>query len=265
MSTWVLLRGLAREARHWGDFPAALQERTGASRVLTLDLPGSGVRAAERSPATVEAMVTECRQALERTGSPGPCVLFALSLGAMVATSWATHFADEVRGMVLVNTSMRGFGSWQKRLRPGNYARMLRLLCSSDAERIEREILGMTSRHPSIPPAELLPRWAAWHRSHSITKANVLRQLRAAASFQAPEAAPRMPLLVLASRRDGLVNPSCSVRMAHAWHARLALHPTAGHDLPLDDPQWVLMETQSWFERELQAARPTGASTAPGG
>ena len=26
MSTWVLLRGLTRESRHWGDFPDILRE-----------------------------------------------------------------------------------------------------------------------------------------------------------------------------------------------------------------------------------------------
>ena len=127
------------------------------------------------------------------------------------------------------------------------------LLGSSDADRVEREILAMTSHHPSVPPAELLPQWSAWRRSRPMTKANVLRQLRAAAAFRAPEAPPGMPVLVLASTRDGLVNPACSIRMADAWHAELALHPTAGHDLPLDDPQWVVHTTRSWMERQVPA------------
>ena len=90
MTTWVLLRGLAREARHWGDFPAALQERTGASRVVALDLPGSGLRGAERSPITVEAMVAECRRALVRAGAPGPS-----QFSNRFSNWWVSRFAGQ--------------------------------------------------------------------------------------------------------------------------------------------------------------------------
>ena len=39
MSTWVLLRGLAREARHWGEFPACLASRLAGARLVAVDLP----------------------------------------------------------------------------------------------------------------------------------------------------------------------------------------------------------------------------------
>ena len=56
MSTWVLLRGLTRESRHWGEFPARLQSRFANSNVVALDLPGNGRLNAQRSPASIEAM-----------------------------------------------------------------------------------------------------------------------------------------------------------------------------------------------------------------
>jgi hypothetical protein len=45
---------------------------------------------------------------------------------------------------------------------------------------------------------------------------------------------------VLAGAGDRLVDPTCSRRLAAAWACPLAVHPWAGHDLPLDDAQWVL-------------------------
>ena len=246
MSHWVLLRGLAREARHWGDFAAALQARTAASTVIALDLPGNGYRHAEPSPVTVAAMADAYRAVLRERGLSPPYTLFALSLGGMAASAWATRHPQEIEAAVLVNTSMRGFGRWHERLRPRNYLRLTAMLLAGGGDWYERGVLQTTTRHPVADVDELLMRWRAYSRSAPVTAVNVLRQLAAAASFQAPPVAPAARLLVLAAARDGLVDPRCSILLARAWHADLAIHPTAGHDLPLDDPDWVLREVGTW-------------------
>ena len=259
MTTWILLRGLGREARHWGDFPLALQEML-AARVVTLDLPGNGHRHAEVSPATVQSMADGLRGTLRRLDVPPPYGLFALSLGGMVAVSWATRYPSELSAAVLVNTSMRGFGRWYQRLRPRNYLRLAAMLGTADADAFERAVLRMTTRHRVLATDAILSRWAAWRRSHPVSVGNVVRQLRAAATFQAPPEPPAVPVLVLAAAGDTLVNSACSIRMAHAWNACLAIHPTAGHDLPLDDPQWVLLEVAGWLERTLRVETKRHAS-----
>jgi pimeloyl-ACP methyl ester carboxylesterase len=72
-----------------------------------------------------------------------------------------------------------------------------------------------------------------------VSRANALRQLAAAARYAA-RGVPRCPVLVLSSRGDQLVNPVCSTRLARAWGAPHVEHPWAGHDLPHDDPQWLV-------------------------
>ena len=79
--------------------------------------------------------------------------------------------------------------------------------------------------------------------------ANALRQLLAAARFRAPARAPQRPVLVLTSRGDRLVHTSCSEALARAWGSPLARHPGAGHDLPLDAPDWVVAQVRQWVER----------------
>jgi len=44
---WVLLRGLMREQRHWGAFPATLARALPGAAILTPDLPGNGTRHAQ--------------------------------------------------------------------------------------------------------------------------------------------------------------------------------------------------------------------------
>ncbi|WP_457307042.1 alpha/beta fold hydrolase, partial [Polaromonas sp. P5_E6] len=107
--TWVLLRGLTREARHWGDFPLQLQEATGRSpgQIITLDLPGNGKWCGQRSPLSVEEMVEAVRRQLAAQGVRPPYAVLAMSLGGMAAASWAQRYPDEISRLVLVNTSMR--------------------------------------------------------------------------------------------------------------------------------------------------------------
>ncbi len=247
-STWVLLRGLTREQRHWGAFPEQLRAALPGAAIVTLDLPGNGVRHRERSPASVEALADDARAALRVAGRAPPYRLLALSLGAMVAVAWAARHPQELRGAVLVNTSLRPYSPFHQRLRPGCYAPLLRLALGapSDAER-EATILRLTAQHPPAPDA-LLRDWAAWRRDAPVSRANGLRQLLAAARYRAPAEPPALPLLLLASTRDALVDVRCSRRLAAAWQADFAEHASAGHDLPLDAGPWVAEQLRRWVD-----------------
>jgi pimeloyl-ACP methyl ester carboxylesterase len=255
MSTWVLLRGLTRESRHWGEFPALLQAQLVSAQVVTLDLPGNGTLNAQPSPTSVPGMAAACRALLRERGLPPPYHLLAMSLGAMVALAWAHERADELRGCVLINSSLRTFSPWYQRLRPRNYGAVLGMLVSRDPTANERTVLAMTTRHPTVDSSMLLAAWVRWRSENPVSRANALRQLWAAMRFSTRRAAPPVPLLVLASAADGLVDPRCSQRLAQAWGATIRTHPTAGHDLPLDDGAWVAREVAAWLATLDQAPR----------
>lgn len=111
----------------------------------------------------------------------------------------------------------------------------------------EGTILSLTSRNPAVA-SDALDAWVRIRHSRPVSRANLLRQLLAAARFRPFPEAPPMPLLVLASQHDGLVDVRCSTRLAQRWHTRIALHPQAGHDLPLDDAAWVVDQVARWVE-----------------
>lgn len=245
MSTWILLRGLTRESRHWGRFPTLLRDATGAAQVVALDLPGNGRLCGQTSPIRVETMADECRTQLRRSDVQPPFFLLAMSLGAMVATSWAMRFTPEIRGCVLINTSMRPFCPFYRRLRPANYPSILRLLMLRGARASESLILHMTSRLRTGSES-VLDEWSALRRECPVTRGNALRQLFAAARFRAPPGKPETRMLVLGSANDALVDVRCSRKLAEVWQCDYAEHPQAGHDLPLDDPEWVAGHVRAW-------------------
>jgi pimeloyl-ACP methyl ester carboxylesterase len=247
MMPWILLRGLTRESRHWGDFPRHLGEVLGGAPVVCLDLPGNGRRNRLVSPHRVEAMADFCHAELGNLGVAAPCRVLAMSLGAMVAVAWAQRHPNDVAAAVLVSTSLRPFSPIHQRLRPANYPRLLRLLCGRPDDRaLETAILAMTTRQVPEPQA-VVEQWLLWRRENPVSPRNALRQLMAAARYPAPLHSPIDRLLLLAGAGDTLVDSRCSKTLAGQWQANLAIHPAAGHDLPLDDESWVLTRIQEWL------------------
>ena len=62
-----------------------------------------------------------------------------------------------------------------------------------------------------------------------------------------PPVRPAMPVLVMAGALDRLVDHRCSQRLARAWQADCLIHRDAGHDLPLDEGQWVAQSVARWL------------------
>ena len=262
MSTWILLRGLTRETRHWGRLPDALRDRLGSGRLLPIDLPGNGEFTHLRAPATVAGMVGFVRHAALQTGVAGPYRVLAMSLGGMVATDWAQRYPGEIERLVLVNTSMRPFSRLHERLRPSAWPGLLGVAAHwGDAPGAERGIHRLTCNNAETLGADL-DAWSAIRRSAPVSRGNALRQLWAAARFSAADTAPGCPLLVLASHADRLVDPVCSARLAAAWGAAHREHPWAGHDLPHDDPAWTAEQVRAWLE-QVQAHTPSQAVPKP--
>jgi pimeloyl-ACP methyl ester carboxylesterase len=262
--TWLLLRGLTRESGHWGAFPAMLSEHLPGAGVVAIDLPGNGRLNNERSPARIEATVESCRRQLQAMAIETPVHLLAMSLGAMVAVDWARRYPEELAACALVNTSLRPFSPWYRRLRPANYGALLGLLRpGQDHRRREETILRLTSRHRPHRDA-VIDEWTALREAHPVSAANALRQLLAAARYRAPAEAPAVPLLVLSSARDALVDVQCSRALARAWGVAIIEHPTAGHDLPLDDGPWLARQIAEWVPSLTCARRPVAAPCPSG-
>ena len=242
---WILLRGLAREARHWGSFVGQLETALPGSRVIALDLPGNGQLHQQQSSMHIQDMVESCRVQLRARNINPPYRVLAMSLGAMVSVAWSHSYPQEVATQVLINTSLRPFSPLHERLRPANYGMLLKLaVFGASPETWERTVLRMTS---NLASDAVLPLWVAWREANPVSRANALRQLIAAARFCVPRAKPEAATLLLASAQDRLVSVACSKALARHWQCDLRIHPRAGHDLPLDDGAWVADQVRSWF------------------
>jgi pimeloyl-ACP methyl ester carboxylesterase len=264
---WIFLRGWSREAGHWGAFPQVFARALG-DVVQCVDLPGTGSKWMESSPTTVAGQVQALRSSLEvirlYQHPEQRLHLFAISFGSMVATHWAQHYPQEVAASVLLNPSFKGLSPWFSRLRPRALPGLVRAALTADLLQSETQILKQVSQAPGAIQAETAREWAGIRKARPISTLNSLRQLLAALRAGAPRAAslgeaaaaPSLPpTLILGSGGDRLVDSKrCSGDAARALGASLRMHPTAGHDLPLDEPEWVIAQVQDWLgsaERSL--------------
>ena len=248
MTTWVLLRGLMREARHWGEFPMLFQNATSEQHVVALDFPGNGSLHAQVSATSVAEMANYCHTQLRQLGYAPPYRVLALSLGAMVAVAWNELYPAELEKMVLINTSLAPFNPFYHRLRPTNYPALIRFLLYGSVARRESLILQLTSNQSNTTHHQaILEQWIAYARECPVTRANIIRQLQAALCYRATPTTPPTPVLLLAGLQDQLVNVKCSITLAQHWRCAIRLHPTAGHDLPLDDGDWVTQQVKDWL------------------
>ena len=243
--SWVLIRGLARNSQHWGEFDRKLQERFPEDDFEKLDLAGNGFEAHRQSFLTIEENVEDLRRRSRFLNEGRKLSLCSISMGSMIALLWAQKYPDEIEAVVVMNSSSRSHSRFFERLRPRNYVRFLKMAFDGrDLFRREKDVLEMTTQK-----RQDLEEIAARHAKYPPTSiGNFFRQLWAASHFHFPENPVRAPVLFLAGGQDQLVHYVCTQRLAHAWQSECHIHPTAGHDLPLDAPDWIIERLLSWRE-----------------
>jgi alpha-beta hydrolase superfamily lysophospholipase len=236
---WLFLKGLARGQVHWDRQAEALSAALPEARVFFLDLPGVGEAVARPAPATVAAITADLRTRWVELAAEndGPWAILAISLGGMLAMQWMTDFpGDFQRAVVIVSSAANVSPPW-KRLMPATMPGFLRALVSSDIEKRERLVLGtITNDEAHFEP--LVAKFIALAPTCPLPAHATLRQLLAASLWRAPASLP-IPTLFLGSDADRMVHPSCTQELAERFAAPHEMHPTAGHEIPLDDPDWV--------------------------
>ncbi len=252
-SLFILIRGLGRESEHWGDFPKKLQAKIPGSLVRCIDLPGTGENLAMKSPVHMRELSEFVRSETEflknklKLGSIKTYIL-APSLGGMIATDWMINYPKDLSGAVIINTSFASWASIWHRLQPQAYQHILQIvLKEKDYHARESEVVRMVSNDQ----AQFTRHAEAWARVFSarpIQLTTILRQLLAAREFIPPKIKLETPILLLRSAKDRMVNPKCSELIQKIWDCPMQTHPWAGHDLPLDDADWVIEQTHNWYE-----------------
>lgn len=245
---WILLRGLTRESAHWGDFIGTLQSAFPDATLTLLDLPGTGRHYKSASPDTIRAITDTVRAEAQALGATQqPATILALSLGAMVAWEWMRTYPDDISGAVLINCSFAGLSPFYQRMRWQSYGQLLALARKRGPLEREPALLQLLSNRKDRH-LQLAHEWVKIQKERPVSPKNTYRQLMAAAAYDPGEQKPWQPVLLLNSQGDQLVSPSCSEAIHEKWNLDLCTHPWGGHDLTLDDGEWVINRVKNWLQ-----------------
>lgn len=273
LGTLVLVHGLGGSHLNWDLLAPAL---VGHARVLAVDLPGFGLSAPSRRPATLRRNVEALTRFVRRVADP-PVVLVGNSMGGLVSALVTARSPELVRALVLVAPALpapaRVLGSPRSgavlalHALPGVGERLRR----RRRERIGaaatlRETLVLGGVDPDRLPADLVERAvglvarqsdvAGMDRAFLSASRSLAWALVHARPYRAALAAVRVPVLLVHGDRDRLVPVEASRDLARR-HPRWSYVELAGagHLPQLSVPDELAGHLLTW----LAALPPPGS------
>jgi 3-oxoadipate enol-lactonase len=230
----VMLRGLARTSRHWGEI---LDELARDFWLILPDNRGIGRSDVPRLPFTTGHMADDTARVLDHAGVERAHV-FGISLGGMIAQQVVLRHPTRVERLILGCTRAGGRLSARMPLRTvfGLVAPM-RLPADLAIRQTAKLIL---SEAFLAERADVLDEWVALARELPPSRRGVIYQLLAGALHNASARLAEIstPTLVVTGDADRLIDAKNSELIARAIpNARLELLPGAGHDFPTEQPR----------------------------
>lgn len=243
-----LLRGLVREKAHWGNFPELLQKALSHTTVVTPEILGVGEYVDTPSSDNFEAMVDFMRDKyFLNVKDNGPHYILAMSLGGMIARCWAEKYPNDFKGLILANTSFKGINPLFSRLKPKALLTFLKIFFTASVEKRENIIVNMVSNEPTHKE-NTISKWVEIQKERPVKRISFINQIKAALSYNPPKKKPVPKLLWLASKGDRLCNYKSTLALQELWGGDIALHESAGHDIPLDDAPWMIEKIQNFIK-----------------
>ena len=243
----ILIRGLARWSKHWGDFPKHLKSLKAITKIITPDNLGTGEYLDKPATTDMKDYVDHIRNSLPKTKKKR--FVLGVSLGGMIATHWAYHYPEELKGLIVINTSYGKLSSPLKRLRPKAALQFAKMGTANTTKKMEQSILNLVSNQSQEKQDSLLDDWMKAAEETPMKMKDIAKQLFAAKSFKGFHVPCPIPMLVVASRGDGLCHWECSESIAQHCGATFRIHETSGHEIPLDEPEWLSGVIKDWIEQ----------------
>ncbi|NVJ60635.1 MAG: alpha/beta hydrolase [Gammaproteobacteria bacterium] len=240
----ILLRGLGRDQLHWQPLLEALHKTLPDWIIETPDIPGAGILYQQSAPLNLDDYIKPLEQQVSQSFD-GTTVVLGLSLGGMLALTWAKQRPELFNRVIAVNSSSR-LTTFYRRLLVYKVWKYPGALARWSMPIKENAIYHLTCNRRPMPEG-LLKRWVDIQNRHPVSVVTQLRQIWAAFKFK-PAPADQMPeVSIISSKSDRLVDYRCSVNLASHYKTEVIFHTWAGHDLPQDDPVWLAETLKSLF------------------
>lgn len=218
-----------------------------SENVYALDYLGVGSKNKLASPLKIESYVDDLREDWLKLKNKheGPWGVIGISMGGMMALDWSARFEDDFEKVVLLNTSTSDTAPIYRRMSVEAMMTFSKLIFNKNNREREKKALSLTVKMADLTD-ELLDAYAQYFEEKPLNRLNFLRQVFAASQYKLPKKI-KSDVLVMAGKNDKLAHYICSVEIAKRLNAPLELHDQAGHDLPIDDPNWIIQKIEEHY------------------
>lgn len=242
---WVIIRGLGREAGHNKEFVELLQKSDPQSQVRCVDLPGAGEFYKLSSPMSIDSISEFIAMELKKDPVDERYII-SVSLGAMAVTALLKNYPELAKGAILANSSYSNLSPFYHRMQIEAFMHIYRAATATSLHERERAVLDMVSNRTDRH--QFIEAWENIARLRPVSTLNFVKQLFAAATYSIYDEPPKVPVLILVSAQDRMVKPECSKKLAELWDVPIETHPTAGHEIWLDEGAWVMERAFDFFK-----------------
>lgn len=244
------MRGLGRSQGHWLDFPKLIQAKIPDTTCYFIDLPGiDRTQAAPRQ--TISSYTDTVRDRF--LSIQNKCThwnILGISLGGMLTLDWILRYQDDFKNAIIINTSSENTKIKRVYLKTLTQLALAKVFSSNKFENEFRILKAITHLNPT-DAHEAARKLALISEICPISFWVVIKQIYAASKFKI---VPHLSLnseiktLFLGSLLDPLTPVNHTIKLAEIFGGRLEVHPNAGHDLPLEDPAWVVSKILDFLE-----------------
>lgn len=247
--SWIFFRGLVRDKEHWYDFVPHFKSVFTKAQVECIDLPGAGEFNKKTVPLDLKDWVDWVRAHSSLIKQNKRVYLLGMSLGGMLALKWAEMYPREVKGLVVINSSIAQLPITH-RVQPRAWHYFLKILRTSNVAKKEELVLQLTSNlrlQDSKEKQSILNEWVPIAQERPVSALSAARQVLAASRFWLGAKSIHAPVLILVGAKDQLALPEGSRLIQLLTGGTKRVHPSAGHDITLDDKNWVTEEIKNFF------------------
>jgi pimeloyl-ACP methyl ester carboxylesterase len=212
----VLLSGL----ENWARVAAGIQKE---ARVVRYQ--ADGAPADKNAPSDVRTQARVLHELLHTLEIAHPCILVGHSYNGALARIYASLYPDDVAGLVLVDPLDDEFVGWLRTNQPKNYE-LLRQRASENYVADWEDFLGRL-RSARVPSGIRVVLLTAGHRQ--IREDDTLEKKITASDFEAGAMA---------------VTKAHQAFIAKLTNGRQVVVPNAGHEIPNEQPEYVVQAVQ---------------------
>ncbi len=252
----ILIRGLAREAGHWGGFTKILENKLTKSKcknikIITPDIAGCGKYHLLTTPNSINKITDQLRISIindykNSIESNKNIVLIGLSLGGMIALDWLQRYPNEIDKTCVINSSL-GEHPILWRVKASVFP-LLIVGLFIPRKLLEKLILRKVSNEKNREKfIDNLRLWIEIYEKRPVRLTSIINMLLAASNFKLNNQITSSGL-VITSTKDRFVNYKSSEDIAARLGWDIYYHKLAGHDLSLDAPDWLSDKIVTWLE-----------------